>query len=71
MYRTHFGKRRIDTIFIGGGTPSLLSPEQILKLMQEIRNCFTVAEDAEITSEANPDSLTEEVVAAMLQSGTR
>lgn len=69
MYRTHFGKRRIDTIFIGGGTPSLLSPEQILKLMQEIRNCFTVAEDAEITSEANPDSLTEEVVAAMLQSG--
>lgn len=48
---------RVETIFIGGGTPSVLEPEQITLLMQAIRRSFAVAEDAEITIEANPGTL--------------
>lgn len=47
----------VRTIFIGGGTPSLLEPEQITLLMQAVRKSFLVAEDAEITIEANPGTL--------------
>ncbi len=45
---------RVETIFIGGGTPSLLEPEQITLLMQAVKKSFSVAEGAEITIEANP-----------------
>ncbi len=47
----------IESIFFGGGTPSLL-PARVVKLMLErIHKCFTVADDIEITLEANPESL--------------
>ncbi len=48
---------RVETIFIGGGTPSVLDPEQITLLMQAVNKSFLVAEDAEITIEANPGTL--------------
>ncbi len=48
---------RIETIFWGGGTPSLLEPFQIRQVLDEIRSLFDVARDAEISMEANPDSL--------------
>lgn len=44
----------VTTVFIGGGTPSALDGEQITLLMQAIRRSFVLAEDAEITIEANP-----------------
>lgn len=44
----------VSTIFIGGGTPSALEPEQITLLMQAVHRAFQVAADAEITIEANP-----------------
>ncbi len=46
--------RRIHTIFIGGGTPSLLSPEGLDQLLSDIRTLLPVNADAEITMEANP-----------------
>lgn len=46
--------RPIQTIFIGGGTPSLFAPESIAKLLAGIKKSITIAEDAEITLEANP-----------------
>ncbi|MCI8949343.1 MAG: oxygen-independent coproporphyrinogen III oxidase [Lachnospiraceae bacterium] len=45
---------QVQTVFIGGGTPSILESEQILMLMQTVRKAFSLAEDAEITIEANP-----------------
>ena len=47
----------IKTIYFGGGTPSLLSIEEITVLIETIANNFTVFENAEITLEANPDDL--------------
>lgn len=48
----------IETIFIGGGTPSLLPAELLDRLLNGIRNTFHIAPDAEFTSEANPGTLT-------------
>ena len=62
-----FGKqgkdKRITSIFIGGGTPSLIDPIYAKNLLETIENLFSVQENAEITIEANPESLTEEKLA--------
>ena len=50
-------KKAINTIYFGGGTPSLLTPEQIGRIIAAIRSNFTIAPDAEITLEANPGTL--------------
>ena len=48
----------IDTIYLGGGTPSLLTPAELDAILSACRASFTVAADAEITLEANPESVT-------------
>src|SRR5882762_7213531 len=47
-----------DTIFLGGGTPSRMSPGQVARVLTAIRGRFDVAENAETTLEGNPESLT-------------
>lgn len=56
----HYGDSAsaVDTIYFGGGTPSLLFPEQLSLIIERIRERFTVNEDCEITLEANPSGLT-------------
>lgn len=49
---------RYRTVFFGGGTPSLLSPEQLERIMTPLRSRFAIAPDAEITMECNPGALT-------------
>jgi oxygen-independent coproporphyrinogen-3 oxidase len=49
--------RRCRTVFFGGGTPSLLTPEQVAELLAAIRAAFALDADAEITLEANPGAL--------------
>ncbi len=50
----------IDTIFIGGGTPTCLPNGEIFKIISQIKKCFNVSKNAEITVECNPNSLTSE-----------
>ncbi len=50
------GPRRLDTIFFGGGTPSLMAPKTVSALIDEADRLWGLAEDAEITLEANPTS---------------
>lgn len=52
--------REIATIYLGGGTPSLLSPEHLARILTTIDRQFPVLPDAEITMEANPNGLTPE-----------
>lgn len=47
----------VETIYFGGGTPSLLSGEQLNSILSGIRNIFSVSDQAEITLEANPDDI--------------
>lgn len=49
--------RTVETVFIGGGTPSLFSPEAIERLLSELRARLSMKPDAEITLEANPGTL--------------
>jgi oxygen-independent coproporphyrinogen-3 oxidase len=51
---------RIETIYFGGGTPSLLSDVECKSLIEKCRSIFYVTNDAEITIETNPDDITEE-----------
>jgi putative oxygen-independent coproporphyrinogen III oxidase len=51
------GPRRLTSIFFGGGTPSLLDPENVAALISDATGFFAPAEDIEITLEANPTSI--------------
>ena len=50
----------VETVYFGGGTPSLLSIEDIRSQVEKIRTVFAVSREAEITLEANPDDISEE-----------
>ena len=52
----------VDTIYFGGGTPSLLSPAQLEKILSEIYKKFSVADDSEITMEMNPATVSLETL---------
>lgn len=59
-----FPEEEVQSIFFGGGTPSLLPAAWIGELLQTLRSVFRVASDAEITIEANPGTVTEEKLRA-------
>ena len=59
----------VRSIFIGGGTPSLLSGKQIERIMLAVRNAFFIMEEAEITMETNPGTLTKENVFSYKKAG--
>lgn len=60
---------RISTIFIGGGTPSVLSAVQIKNLFDQLHSCFSILPDAEITLECNPGTVDRDKIRACLESG--
>lgn len=64
-----FGRRRVRTVFLGGGTPTLLEGEQARRILDTVRACFDVEKDAEITMEGNPGTLTEENLRAYREAG--
>ncbi|NVK45684.1 MAG: coproporphyrinogen III oxidase [Rhodobacteraceae bacterium] len=49
--------RVLNTVFFGGGTPSLMDPELVNAILSKVRDCWTLANDVEITLEANPTSV--------------
>ncbi len=62
-------KISVDTVFFGGGTPSLLEKNQFKSIMSAIRDTFEVDPDAEITLEANPKTLNEDNLSSFINSG--
>ena len=69
LRKNYLEGRQIQTIYFGGGTPSLLSTDEIKKLLQAIYSNFEVIENAEITLEANPDDLTNEKLDELKNAG--
>ena len=59
----------VDSIFIGGGTPSLLTPDEFGLITEAIKDSFDVLPDVEFTVEANPGTLNEEKLAAFVRCG--
>lgn len=58
-----YSGRIIDTIYIGGGTPSVVPSKFIAGAIRQVKKCFTVKEDAEITIELNPGTVDEQKIA--------
>ena len=52
----------IETIYFGGGTPSLLTPEELKEILGQVKNKFSITKNAELTLEANPDDITPAVL---------
>jgi len=63
------GNAPADTIFFGGGTPSLLEPAEIRRIIETCEDSFAVAGAREVTLEANPESVTEQRLAAYRSAG--
>ena len=51
------GTRRVQSVFLGGGTPSLFTPAELRRVLDDVGRYFTLAADAEITMEANPGTV--------------
>ena len=67
LRKQYLGKEIIETIYLGGGTPSVLNADEIHFLIDEITSRFEVRSDAEITLEANPDDLNAQKVKELRQ----
>ena len=68
-FRPAAKNKLVDTIYFGGGTPSLLSGEEILRILKTVRSVFRVSDDAEITMEANPGTVDPEKLSAYHTAG--
>lgn len=62
LKKKYITDKKIETIYFGGGTPSQLSPQDIESIIQHIYQTYDVADNPEITIEANPDDLKENFV---------
>jgi oxygen-independent coproporphyrinogen-3 oxidase len=69
LLRADAADAKVETIFLGGGTPSLLPPAQIQAILERLRSSFNVTPDAETTLEANPGTLTRDSLAAYRAAG--
>src|SRR5579863_8305685 len=69
MARAQIGDRPAHTVFIGGGTPTLLGADELLRLLNGVAETFGLAGDAEVTTEANPESVSPAMLRALRQGG--
>jgi oxygen-independent coproporphyrinogen-3 oxidase len=63
------GARPVETVFIGGGTPTMLAPDDLVRMLDGVREVFGLAPGAEVTTEANPDSVTPEGLQRLAEGG--
>lgn len=63
------GRRSVRTVFVGGGTPTLLSAEELTGLLAALGDAFDLAADAEVTTECNPESVDARYLEALVAGG--
>ncbi len=65
------GDRRpaISTVFLGGGTPTMLPPADLVRVLGALRDAFGLLDDVEVTTEANPDSVTRQSLERLAEGG--
>jgi oxygen-independent coproporphyrinogen-3 oxidase len=68
-YKHDFLNALFNTVYIGGGTPSALEPEQLDRVISIIRDQFRIAHDAEFTVESNPNTITSEKLELLRERG--
>lgn len=62
-------KRKLSTVFFGGGTPTLLPAADLVKILAALRDAFEIAPGAEVTTEANPDTVNHEYLRELRDGG--
>ena len=67
--RRPFGGQPLDTVYFGGGTPTTLAPRQLIALLATAKHLFGLAQDAEVTVEAHPESVTPEGLFQLREAG--
>ena len=65
------GGRRVTSIFLGGGTPSVMPVQQMRRIFSVLYECFDIAQDAEISMEINPGTLDEKILSFVFDHITR
>jgi oxygen-independent coproporphyrinogen-3 oxidase len=68
MRKSEFKSETVETIYFGGGTPSVLTSEEINFLIAAVYNSYSVSENPEVTLEANPDDLSSERIIELSKS---
>nr|WP_250648903.1 MULTISPECIES: radical SAM family heme chaperone HemW [unclassified Actinomyces] len=69
MDRAGLEPRRASTLFLGGGTPTMLPAADLARMVALVRETWGLAEDAEVTTEANPETVDERYLAALAEAG--
>lgn len=69
LQKDYLGNEPVKTIYIGGGTPSLLNTEDLVLIIEKSKKVFDVSADAELTLESNPDDITEEKLTGWKEAG--
>ncbi len=69
LQKNYLSKKPLDSIYFGGGTPSILSNQELDLLMESLQQNFTVSASCEITVEANPDDLTQDKLQQLKDAG--
>lgn len=69
LQREFLRYEQVETIYFGGGTPSVLTYEELMLLFEDLRKNFDISDEAEITFEANPDDLNMEYLKKVLKTG--
>jgi putative oxygen-independent coproporphyrinogen III oxidase len=67
--RAELGDRAVSTVFFGGGTPTLLGADGLLRLLGGVAETFGIVDGAEVTTEANPESVDPAMLRALRQGG--
>jgi oxygen-independent coproporphyrinogen-3 oxidase len=68
LRKSEFEDERVETIYFGGGTPSVLQTNEIELILNSVRTNYTIIDNPEITLEANPDDLSEEKIVQLAAS---
>jgi oxygen-independent coproporphyrinogen-3 oxidase len=63
------GAPPVETVFVGGGTPTMLAADDLVRMLDGVREVFGLADGAEVTTEANPDSVTPEALQRLAEGG--
>lgn len=69
LQATYLSDSRLQTIYFGGGTPSLLNINELFDIFETIKKYYTFSEDIEITLEANPDDITKDRLSILQRFG--
>lgn len=67
--RDYLQGEKIETIYYGGGTPTILNNDELSLIQQIIKNNYSISDECEITIEANPDDLSEQKLSSLLEMG--